>query len=407
MNNLQGKHIVLGVTGSIAAYKAVDLASKLTQAGAVVDVIMSHGATEMVTPLSFQVITHRPVITQVFSPLAETEIGHVTLAKQADVFVIAPATAHVIARLALGLADDMITTTALATPAPMLIAPAMESHMFEHPATQQHLATLRARGAAVMQPGTGHLASGAQGVGRLPDPAAIVEAIRQLLGRGGDLHGRRVVITAGGTQEALDPVRYLTNHSSGKMGFRLAEAARDRGAEAVIITAPSAQPTPYGVRRVDVVTGLQMLDAVMAEIIEADALVMAAAVADYRPALASTQKIKKSAEAMTLELTRNPDILKEVAAARAQSALLQNLVVVGFAAETENLLENGQKKLIEKNLDLVVANPVPESFAGDESQATFIYRDQPLKPFALQPKSQVADRVWDVVAARLRASIQR
>ncbi|MEP7200938.1 MAG: bifunctional phosphopantothenoylcysteine decarboxylase/phosphopantothenate--cysteine ligase CoaBC, partial [Chloroflexota bacterium] len=282
MNILQDKRVVLGVTGSIATYKAVDLASKLHQAGAVVDVIMSHGATEMVRPLSFQAITHRPVVTEVFAPLMETEIGHVTLARQADAFVIAPATAHAIAKLALGLADDMLTTTALAATAPLLIAPAMESHMWAHPATQQNLETLRARGATIMPPGSGHLASGAQGIGRLPEPTDILQAIRQLLGREGDLQGRRVVITAGGTQEALDPVRYLTNRSSGKMGFRLAETARDRGAEVVLITGPSVEATPYGVRRVDVVTGLQMLDAVMAEIQDADALVMAAAVADYR-----------------------------------------------------------------------------------------------------------------------------
>lgn len=408
MNILKDKHIVLGVTGSIATYKAVDLASKLYQADAIVDVLMSHGAMEMVRPLSFQAITHRPVVTEVFSPLMETEIGHVTLAKQADVFVIAPATAHVIAKLALGLADDMLTTTALATSAPLLIAPAMESHMWTHSATQQNIETLRARGATIMQPGSGHLASGAQGVGRLPEPGDIVQAIRQLLGREGDLQGRRVVITAGGTQEALDPVRYLTNRSSGKMGFRLAETARDRGAEVVLITGPSGETTPYGVRRVNVVTGLQMLNAVMQEIKEADALVMAAAVADYRPAQVSAQKIKKGAQdSMTLELARNPDILKEVAEARlsTQHSALSTLVVVGFAAETENLIENAQKKLAEKNLDLVVANPVPESFAGDESQTTFIYRDQPLKPFAMQPKSQVAERVWDVVVERLKTRI--
>ncbi|MBI5878399.1 MAG: bifunctional phosphopantothenoylcysteine decarboxylase/phosphopantothenate--cysteine ligase CoaBC [Chloroflexi bacterium] len=403
MNNLTDKHVVLGVSGSIAAYKAVDLASKLYQAGAIVDVILSHGAQEMVRPLSFQAITHRPVITEVFSPLMETEIGHVTLAKQADVFVVAPATAHTIAKLALGLADDMLTTTALATTAPMLVAPAMESHMFQHPATQAHLATLRARGVTIMEPGSGHLASGASGVGRLPEPQQIVHAIRQLLGASGDLAGRRVVITAGGTQEALDPVRYLTNRSSGKMGFRLAETARDRGADVTIVTAPSAEPTPYGVRRVDVVTGLEMLDAVMRELTQADVLVMAAAVADFRPATVSDQKIKKGAhEGMTLELTRNPDILKEVAAARA-AGRFGSLVVVGFAAETSNLVENGQKKLAEKNLDLVVANPVPESFAGEESQAVFIYRDQPLKPFEMQPKSQIADKVWDVVAASRRS----
>ena len=230
MNILRDKRIVLGVTGSIATYKAVDLASKLFQSGAVVDVIMTHGAAEMVRPLSFQAITHRPVVTELFSPLMETEIGHVTLARQADALVIAPATAHAIAKLALGLADDMLTTTALAATAPLLVAPAMESHMWSHAATQQNLETLRARGATIMTPGSGHLASGAQGVGRLPEPAAILAALQQLLGRDGDLKGREVLITAGGTQEALDPVRYLTNRSSGKMGFRLAESARDRGA---------------------------------------------------------------------------------------------------------------------------------------------------------------------------------
>ena len=402
MNILRDKRIVLGVTGSIATYKAVDLASKLFQSGATVDVLMSHGAAEMVRPLSFQAITHRPVLTELFSPLMETEIGHVTLGRQADALVIAPATAHVIAKLALGLADDMLTTTALAATAPLLIAPAMESHMWSHAATQQNLETLRARGATIMMPGSGHLASGALGVGRLPEPAAIVAALQQLLGRDGDLKGREVLITAGGTQEALDPVRYLTNRSSGKMGFRLAESARDRGAGVTIIAGPSLESTPYGVRRIDVVTGLEMLDAVLRELPLMDVLVMAAAVADYRPAQVSAQKIKKAAsDSMTLDLARNPDILQEVAAVRTKDPALERLIVVGFAAETQNLVENGQKKLIEKNLDLVVANPVPESFAGDESQATFIYRDQPLKPFALQPKSEVADAVWNVVVERL------
>jgi phosphopantothenoylcysteine decarboxylase/phosphopantothenate--cysteine ligase len=403
MNILQDKHIVLGVTGSIATYKAVELASKLFQAGAIVDVIMSHGATEMVRPLSFQAITHRPVITEVFSPLMETEIGHVTLARQADLLVIAPATANVIAKLALGLSDDMVTTTALAATAPLLIAPAMESHMWAHPATKQNIDTLSGRGANVMTPGSGHLASGATGLGRLPEPAQIVAAIQQLLGHHGDLKDRRVLITAGGTQESLDPVRYLTNRSSGKMGFRLAETARDRGAHVTIVTAPSAEPTPYGVRRVDVITGNEMLEAVLLEIRSADVLVMAAAVADFRPAQMSAQKIKKgNTETMTLDLARNPDILKEVAALRTKDPTLGGIVVVGFAAETENLIENGQKKLAEKNLDLVVANPVPESFAGEESQATFIYRDQPLQPYSMQSKSEVADRVWDVVAERLK-----
>ena len=404
MTILKDKHVLLGVSGSIATYKAVDLASKLYQTGAIVDVLMSHGAQEMVRPLSFQAITHRPVVTELFAPHMETEIGHVTLAQQADAFVIAPATAHAIAKLALGLADDMLTTTALATSAPLLIAPAMESHMFGHPATQQNMQTLRARGATIMTPGVGHLASGATGVGRLPEPADIVAALQQLLGRNGVLAGRKVLITAGGTREALDPVRYLTNHSSGKMGFRLAETARDRGADVVIVTAPSVEATPYGVRRVNVTTGLQMLDAVMAELPTSDCLVMAAAVADYRPATVSEQKIKKGAhESMMLELTRNPDILKEVAKRRAHDAALQKLIVVGFAAETQNLIENGTKKLEEKNLHLVVANPVPESFAGDESQTTFIYRDRPLQPHALQPKSQAAERVWDFVAEDLAA----
>jgi phosphopantothenoylcysteine decarboxylase / phosphopantothenate---cysteine ligase len=402
VNILHGKRVILGVTGSIATYKAVDLASKLFQSGAVVDVIMSHGATEMVRPLSFQSITHRPVVTELFSPLMETEIGHVTLARQADAFVIAPATAHAIAKLALGLADDMLTTTALAATAPLLVAPAMESHMWSHPATQHNLETLRARGVTIMLPASGHLASGAHGVGRLPEPATIVAALQQLLGADGDLKGRQVLITAGGTQEALDPVRYLTNRSSGKMGFRLAESARDRGAGVTVIAGPSIEATPYGVRRINVVTGLEMLDAVLRELPRVAVLVMAAAVADYRPAQVSAQKIKKAAgDSMVLDLARNPDILKEAAAARAQDQSLQKLIVVGFAAETQNLVENGQKKLIEKNLDLVVANLVPESFAGDEIQVTFIYRDQPLKPFALQPKSEVADRVWDVVVAKL------
>ncbi len=292
MQQFAGKHILLGVTGSIATYKAVGLASHLTQQGALVDVIMTEAACKMVQPLSFQAITHRPVLTDMWSLLAETEIGHVTLAKQADAMLVAPATANSIAKLALGFADNFLTTTALALRGALVLAPAMESGMWENPATQAHVATLRQRGAWLVEPDSGYLASGASGVGRLASEARLFATLEQALGPN-DLRGLHLVVTAGGTQEAIDPVRFVANHSSGRMGYALAEAAARRGATVTLISGPVALEPPSGVRVLRVESAREMERAVLDAIGGADALLMAAAVADYRPAQVAEQKIKK------------------------------------------------------------------------------------------------------------------
>ena len=291
---LAGKNIVLGVTGSIACYKALDLASKLVQAGANVETILSYGATQFVTPLAFRSLTHRAVVTDTFDPNSEQSVEHVALARWADIVVIAPATVHCIAKLAAGLADDPLTTTVIATEAPLLVAPAMDANMYDHPATQENVARLRARGVFLAGPAPGRLASGLMGMGRLVEPADLLGHVAAALGKRGDLAGRKVIVSAGGTQEAIDPVRVITNHSSGRMGYAVAEAARDRGADVVLVTAPTALPDPPLVRVESVKSAQDMCDAVLHETANADALIMAAAVADYRPAFAAEQKIKKN-----------------------------------------------------------------------------------------------------------------
>ena len=397
MRVLKELNIILGVTGSIAAYKAVGLASRLVQAGAIVDVVMTEAATELVQPLSFQAITRRPVVTEMFTLLAETEIGHVTLAQRADLLVIAPATANTIARLATGLADNMLTATALATRAPIIIAPAMESGMYENPATQENLARLRERGVIVVEPGYGRLASGAVGVGRLAEIEAILGTIRLVLGRGGDLAGRRVVVTAGGTREPIDPVRFIGNRSSGKMGYALAEAARYRGAGVTLIAGPTALATPVGVAFGPVTTAQEMRDAVMAALPSTDVLIMAAAVADFRPTEIRGRKIKKAEGERSLRLARTPDILAQVARWRESEPQGSRLVVVGFAAETEDLVENARAKLEAKRLDLIVANPVPASFGVDQSRVILMDREGQVTELPLLPKEEIAERVLDRV----------
>jgi phosphopantothenoylcysteine decarboxylase/phosphopantothenate--cysteine ligase len=394
---LKDKNIVLGITGSIAAYKAVGLASRLVQAGAIVDVVMTEAATELVQPLCFQAITRRPVVTEMFTLLAETEIGHVTLARRADLMVIAPATANTIAKLATGLADNMLTATALATRMPIIIAPAMESGMYENFVTQGNLARLRERGVTVVEPGCGRLASGTVGVGRLAEIEEILGTIRLVLGRGGDLAGRRVVVTAGGTREPLDPVRFIGNRSSGKMGYALAEAARDRGAVVTLIAAPTALAMPVGVGFMPVITAQEMRDAVLAALPPAEVLIMAAAVADFRPAEAQERKIKKAEGERILRLARTPDILAQVARWRESEPGGSKLVVVGFAAETEDVVQNARAKLEAKRLDLIVANPVPATFGADQSQVTLIDREGRVAELPLLPKEEIAEQVLDRV----------
>ena len=402
---LNSKTILLGVTGSIAAFKAASIASQLAQAGATVDVVMTREATQFVGPLTFESLTHRHVVTDVMALLPDSTIGHVAMAKRADIFVIAPATAHTIAKIAHGLADDAVSATALDTRAPLVIAPAMETGMWENAVTQENVAKLVARGAVVVEPGVGRLASGASGKGRMADLDDIVDTIRAVLGRGGDLANRKIVVTAGGTQEPIDPVRVIANHSSGKMGFALAEAARDRGAQVTLVAGTHSQRVPRGIEHISALQACDMRDAVLREIVDADALIMAAAVADFRPAQQAEQKIKKGkAETIALELVRNPDILGEVAEWRKKGNKGNQgnaLVVVGFAAETNDLLANARAKLKAKNLDLIVANPVPQSFGNDLDQATLIERGGAVTELPPMPKEELADKILDFVVGLL------
>ena len=388
---LADKHVVLGVTGSIACYKALDLASKLMQAGALVDTIMSYGATQFVTPLAFRSLTHRAVVTDSFDPDSEYSVEHVALAQQADVVVVAPATVHCIAKLALGLADDPLTTTIVAAKCPLVVAPAMDGNMFDHPATQANLATLKERGVVIAGPGTGRLASGLTGVGRLLETSELLGHISYAMGRDGDLAGRTVVVSAGGTMEPIDPVRVITNHSSGKMGYALAEAARDRGADVVLVTAPTSLPDPALVKVVQVRTAEQMGEAIQEHVKNAHALIMAAAVADYRPAVEAGQKIKKTEDDLTISLAKTTDILKTAKG---------GFVRVGFAAESENLVENAKAKVGSKKLDLIVANDITaegSGFGSDTNQVTLIGRDLAVEELPLLTKYDVSNRILDRV----------
>jgi phosphopantothenoylcysteine decarboxylase/phosphopantothenate--cysteine ligase len=397
---LRDKQIVLGITGGIAAYKAADVASRLVKAGATVDVVMTEAATKFVTPLTFQALTHRPVVTEMFALLRGMEIGHVALARRADLLIIAPATANTIAKLAAGLADNMLTATALDTRAPILLAPSMETGMWENPLAQDNVARLqKARDVTLVGPGVGRLASGGMGPGRMAEPAEIVDWARVILGRGGPLAGRRVVVTTGGTQEPIDPVRFIGNHSSGKMGYALALAARDRGAKVTLVSAPTALPAPIGVQLVAVQAAEEMRQAVLAALPESDALIMAAAVADYRPAAAAAHKLKKGEAGLDLELVRTPDILAEVATRRAE--LGRPRVVVGFAAETQDLVANAQAKLKAKRLDLMVANDARQAMGADVNQVTLLDVSGGVEEMPLLPKAEVAERVMDRVVELL------
>lgn len=402
---LAQSHVVLGVTGGIAAYKSADLTSKLVQAGAQVDVVMTEAATHFVAPLTFQALTGRPVHMDPFRLLEQTEMAHLSLAWRANVLVIAPATANTIAKLAHGIADNLLCSTALACSAPLLLAPAMDAGMWEHPTTQENLEILRRRGAVIVGPGEGRLASGKVGRGRMAEVSELLGAIRLALGRGGPLSGRRVVISAGGTQEPIDPVRYVGNRSSGKMGYALAQAALDRGAEVMLVTAPTALSTPVGARRVDVGTAEEMRRAVLDLLPACDILVMAAAVADFRPAGAAFQKIKKGAAGMDLRLERTADILAEVAQERERHG--RPALVVGFAAETQDLLENARAKLEAKRLDLIVANDVsaPDSgFGVDTNRVVLLDRAGGVEPLPLLSKEDVAARIWERLAVWLPTS---
>jgi phosphopantothenoylcysteine decarboxylase/phosphopantothenate--cysteine ligase len=388
---LSNKTIVLGITGSIAAYKAAEIASQLTQAGAKVNVILTQEAVEFISPVTFRAITGSPVVTKMFDLASEFSIEHVSLAKAADIIVIAPATANIIAKLAAGIADDMLCCTVLATKAPVIIAPAMETNMYNNPVTQDNLSKLKARNFMIIGPATGWLASGKEGLGRLADINDVIEGIYQVLERSGDLAGRHIVVTAGGTREPIDPVRYISNRSSGKMGYALAEAARDRGAKVTLITAPTSLPEPTGVDVVKVRTAQEMYQALEEVATKADALVMAAAVADYRPVKVAKDKIKKGEAGLTLELECTPDIL---------GSIKGNFIKAGFAAESSNLMENAKLKLEQKGLDFIVANDITANDSGfdtDTNRVTIIDREGKVDNLPLLTKREVAERVMDRV----------
>jgi phosphopantothenoylcysteine decarboxylase/phosphopantothenate--cysteine ligase len=401
---LKDKRIILGVTGGIAAYKAAAICSRLVQAGALVDVVLTEAAQKFITPLTFQALTHRPIYRDMFDIPPGENIPHVTLANAADLVVIAPATANTIAKLANGLADNLLTAIALATPAPLLLAPAMETDMWQHPATQSNLQKLLAWGVAIVGPAEGRLASGAMGQGRIAEPDEVIGMARLVLARQGDLAGRRVVVTAGGTREAIDPVRFVSNHSSGKMGYALAEVAQDRGAQVTLISTVGL-PAPYGADVVRVNSAEEMLKTVLSATRQADALIMAAAVADFRPATIAEQKIKKkgNGDGLTLEMVRNPDILAEVAAQKSRGA--GPTVTVGFAAETEDLLVNAQSKLKRKKLDLIAANDVTAADAGfavDTNRVTLLSAAGLVEELPLMSKVEVAEAIFDKMAALLK-----
>ena len=391
--------ITLGVTGSIACYKAVDIASRLVQAGAELDVIMTDGALEFLKPITFSAITHKPVVTSLFDPQSELSMDHVALAGRSDVILVAPATADAMAKAAWGLAGDALSATLLATRAPVIFAPAMDANMYDNAATVENVARLRSRGAVIAGPAEGRLASGLVGSGRMLEPSALVDHVRMVLARGGDLSGRKIVVSAGGTQEAIDPVRVVTNRSSGKMGFAIARAARDRGASAVIVAAPTALPDPTGVDVVRVESALEMRDAVTAQCEDADAVVMAAAVADWRPATSADRKLKKgAASTLTVDMVRNPDIVAGIGG---------NLVKVGFAAETEDVIENAHGKLVDKGLDLIAANDVTSAdsgFASDTNRVALLDRDGGVTELGLLTKYDVGHRILDKVAHMLESA---
>jgi phosphopantothenoylcysteine decarboxylase / phosphopantothenate---cysteine ligase len=387
--------IVLGVTGGIACYKAVELVRLMVKEGFSVQVVMTRGAMEFVTPLTFQTLSGRPVLTETFNLTQESEIGHINVADSAQLFIIAPATANIIGKMAAGIADDLLTTILMATRAPVLLAPAMNIHMYANPILQENLRKLARIGYHLMEPDEGYLACGYEGKGRLADPEKILEVARGLL-RSQDLAGEKILITAGPSREPLDPVRYLSNRSSGKMGYALARAALRRGAEVVLVSGPTALLPPAGARLIAVNTGLEMHDAILDEFAACTTAIMAAAVADYRPARIASKKIKKESSAVQLCLEPNPDILKKL------GAIKNGKFLVGFAAETEDLTANAIIKLNAKNLDMIIANDVTlegSGFDGDTNIAAILDRNGARRTLPLMTKDKLADEILDHMVA--------
>lgn len=397
MENLSGKTVLLGITGGIAAYKMANVASALRKTGAEVHCILTQNATQFITPLTFETLSNNRCIVDTFDRNFQYDVAHVSLAKKADVILIAPATANVIAKLAHGLADDMLTTTVLAARCPKLIAPAMNTAMLENPATQENLATLRRYGFTVIEPATGMLACKDVGSGKLPEPEVLCEEIYRVIAREKDLQGLHITVTAGPTQESLDPVRFLTNHSSGKMGYAIAREAMLRGADVTLISGPVALKAPLGVKLVNITTAQEMLEGVQAALPQTDVLVMAAAVADYRPAVVADQKMKKGEGDMSIPLERTGDVLGWVAQNRHPG-----LFVCGFSMETEHMLENSQKKLTKKKLDMIVANNLKTQGAGfgvETNVVTLITQDW-VEELPLLGKDEVAGKLLTAIAAQ-------
>jgi phosphopantothenoylcysteine decarboxylase/phosphopantothenate--cysteine ligase len=391
---LTGKRILLGVTGSIAAYKAVELLRELMKREAEVQVVMTEAATRFVAPLTFETLSRQPVLLDMFTLAYESRIGHIAATARADLFVIAPVTANTIAKLAHGLADDFLTNIYLASRCPVLVAPAMDSDMYQHAAVQENLARLRERGIHVVGPASGELASGLVGPGRLVEPAEIVAAIEKLLAPSGDLAGEMVLVTAGPTREPLDPVRYISNRSSGKMGYAIAEAAARRGARVILVSGPTALDPPREAQVVPVETAQEMYDAVLAHLEAVTVVIKAAAVADYRPKQVAREKIKKDERVPEVTLESTPDILAEIGKRKGRR------ILVGFAAETQDLVANARKKLQRKNLDLMVANDVSQPGAGfdaDTNLVKILDAKGGVEELPLLPKAAVADRILDRV----------
>ena len=392
---MNGKRVLLGVTGSIAAYKAVELARELSRRGIDVEVVMTEAATRFVCPLTFEALLGRPVTTGLFDGGPVGAIPHISLAGAVDAILVAPASADAIARIAHGLADDILCCTVLACRQPLIVAPAMHENMYLNPATQANIETLKGRGATIVGPESGDLASGGRGAGRMADIFEIVGRTLKVLGRTGDLAGRRIVVTAGGTQEPIDPVRCIANRSSGKMGYALAEACRDRGADVVLVSASTSLRPPAGVEFVQVLTAQEMYEATKTAVRDTAALIMAAAVADFRPAQAADEKIKKGQGTLALPLERTVDIL---------GALKGDFVRVGFAAESSDLEENARHKLEEKNLDLIAANDISSrdsGFGSDDNRVAIIDRKGSVERLPLLTKRDVADRIVNRVVKLL------
>ncbi len=399
---MKGKHIVLGVTGGIAAYKAVEVVSRLKKTGASVHVIMTEAATRFVTPLTFQEISGNPVVSSMWSDVKQWQIEHIALANLADLFVIAPATADIIGKIANGIADDMLSTTVMATKAPVVLVPAMNSAMFLNPVVQENLKKLRGLGYSIMEPEIGSLACGVEGPGRLPEPQTIVQFLDTVLWPCDLLRGKRILVTAAGTREPIDPVRYIGNRSSGKMGYAIASIAAARGAEVILVSGPTALPCPTGVTRHMVETAAEMREAVLAEYPNVDVVIKAAAVADYRPRLVHSHKIKKTGDSLELILEKTSDILLELGQLKKQQ------ILVGFAAETQELLSNASEKMVRKNLDMIVANDVTLPGAGfntDTNIVKILLPDGSCDELPQMSKEEVAGIILDKIYALLVKSV--